>query len=146
MTLDGNCRLIIFSVCVCVCVCVCVSVFMYEYNRTSSYELSTNEKLVFTNIARTNELLLSIHLTNPEPRAYEHNNKLTLTNLTIYLMKRKLIQLINIQLTNPHYVCKLGFACIMFQREVRGMVEEQVKMGNRRSEILYFSENRASFH
>jgi hypothetical protein len=48
-----------------------------------------NQLLVFTNIARTNKLLLPIHFTNTEPRAYEHFNKLVLTNLTIYLIKNK---------------------------------------------------------
>jgi hypothetical protein len=40
------------------------------------------------NIARTDKLRLPVHLTDTEPRAYEHFNKLTLTNLTIYLMKK----------------------------------------------------------
>jgi hypothetical protein len=32
---------------------------------------------------------LPVHLTNKKPRAYEHLNKLTLTNSTIYLMETK---------------------------------------------------------
>jgi hypothetical protein len=68
------------------------------------------------NTARTNKLRPPIHSTNTAPRACEHFNKLTLTNLTIYLMKKKLIQLTKIQLANTfqrtHYVCKLGLACI----------------------------------
>jgi hypothetical protein len=32
------------------------------------------------------KLLIPIHLMNTEPRTYEHFNKLTLTNLTIYLV------------------------------------------------------------
>jgi hypothetical protein len=37
-------------------------------------------KIVFTNIAETNKLLLQIHLTNTKPRAYEYFNKLTFTD------------------------------------------------------------------
>jgi sRNA-binding regulator protein Hfq len=58
-----------------------------RYTRISTYELFRNEQFIFTNIARTNKLLLPIHLTNTEPRAYQHFNKLTLRNLTIYLTK-----------------------------------------------------------
>jgi hypothetical protein len=59
-----------------------------RYRRTSTYELSRNEQFIFTSIAQTDKLRLPIYLMNTEPRAYEHLNKLTLTNLTIYLMKK----------------------------------------------------------
>jgi hypothetical protein len=52
------------------------------------YKLPRNEQFIFTNIAQTNKLWLPIDLTNSEPLTYEHFNKLTLTNLMIYLMKR----------------------------------------------------------
>jgi hypothetical protein len=59
------------------------------YRRTSTYELPRNEQFVFTNIAWTNKLRLPIHLANTEPGAYEHFNKLTLTNLIISYEKNK---------------------------------------------------------
>jgi hypothetical protein len=59
----------------------------YVYKRNSTYELSKNEKFLFMNIARTNKLRLQMQLTNIKPRAYEHCNKLTLTNLTKYYEK-----------------------------------------------------------
>jgi hypothetical protein len=58
-----------------------------QYRRTTTYEPSRNNKLEFMNMARTNKLLFPIYLTNREPRVYEYFNKLTLTNLTIYLIK-----------------------------------------------------------
>jgi hypothetical protein len=54
----------------------------------STYKLSRNEQFVFTNIARTNKLRPPVHLADTELRAYEYFNKLTLINLTIYLMKK----------------------------------------------------------
>lgn len=45
------------------------------------YEFSRNEQFIFTNIAQTNKPWLQIDLTNSEPHAYEHFNKLTLTSL-----------------------------------------------------------------
>jgi hypothetical protein len=40
--------------------------------RTSAYELSRKEQLVFMNIARTNKLRLPLQLTDTEPQAYEY--------------------------------------------------------------------------
>jgi hypothetical protein len=51
-------------------------------------ELPRNEQSIFTNIARTDELQLSVNLANTEPHAYEHFNKLVLTDLMIYLMNK----------------------------------------------------------
>jgi hypothetical protein len=58
---------------------------IYLYKRTSTYELSRNDQFEFTNFARTNKLRLKVHLTNTAP-SHKHFNKLTLTDLRIYLM------------------------------------------------------------
>jgi hypothetical protein len=68
----------------------------------STYNLSRNEKFVFMNIARANKLRLPIHLMNTKPHAYEHLKKLTLINLTIYLIK-KINSTMNIQLWLRNY-------------------------------------------
>jgi hypothetical protein len=74
-------------------------------------ELSKNEQFVFTNIARPFKLRLPIHLTNIKPRAYEHFNNLTLTNLTIYLTGGEGNKLTN-TFQRTQYVRKLGLAYI----------------------------------
>jgi hypothetical protein len=51
-------------------------------------KFSRNKQFAFTNIVQANELRLTIHLVNTEPCAYEHFNKLTLTNLMMYLMEK----------------------------------------------------------
>jgi hypothetical protein len=61
--------------------------------RNSTYELSRNEQFLCTYIAQTNKFRLLIHLTNTEPRACEHFNKLTSSNLTTYLMKKNKLNL-----------------------------------------------------
>jgi hypothetical protein len=65
----------------------------------------------FTNIARTNTLRPRIVLTNTELRAYEHVNKSTLTNLMIYLMKKK--KKLNVRIFNleTHFKEHILFLC-----------------------------------
>jgi hypothetical protein len=82
--------------------------FIIKFRRTSTYELSRNEEFVFTNIAGTNKLRPLIHLTNTEPRAYEHFNKF---NDISYEKNKFTIRIFKLQ---THYVHKLGFACTAF--------------------------------
>jgi hypothetical protein len=67
--------------------------FVFKHNAITNEPLLTNfqetNNSYLRNIARTNKLRLPIHLTNTEFRAQEHVNKLTLTNLTIYLTNKK---------------------------------------------------------
>lgn len=57
-----------------------------QCRQISTYELARKEQFVFTNIAQTNKLWLPLHLMNTEPCAYKHFNKLTLTNVMIYII------------------------------------------------------------
>jgi hypothetical protein len=49
---------------------------------------ATNRLSHGTVVMRSNKLRLPIRLANTEHRAYEHFNQQSLTNLTIYLMKK----------------------------------------------------------
>jgi hypothetical protein len=56
----------------------------------------TDNSYTYINTELNNRFRLPIHLTNRKPHAYEHFNKLTLWNLTIYVMN-KYIQRNNVQ-------------------------------------------------